>query len=468
MKKIILPILLILFLIPPKVYSQGHEINITVVGAADSTLFFAYNYGDKKFVRDTLVADQNGTIVVKGDENLPGGVYLVVLPDFKYFEFLVSDDQKFSIQTDYNKLLESLEFTGSKENSAFLEYQQFTMKINQSNQVLREEQKINLTNLDSLFIIQDQLDQNTLLVETYLADLIAKYEGTFLGDLLNAMAPIDDPEIVVPDDVENPDSVRMIRSYGYFRDHYFDRVNFANSDLIRTPILMNKLNQYFNRMLVQTPDSIIPQVEMVVKKAKVNSDMYQYVLVYTLNNYLESKIMGLDEVFVLIADKYYLSGEAPWVDSTYMARLNDRVMKVRPNLIGRKAQDLKMETLSGEWISLHQVDRKFIVVYFWEPNCGFCKEATPKLYEIYQKYQNKGMEVLAVYTQQDKEEWENYINETGYDWINAWDPDQQTYFRYYYDVYTTPTLYVLDRNKTIVAKRIDMESLEQMMDQLLN
>lgn len=468
MKKFILPFLLVLFLIPPKVYSQGHEINITVVGAADSTLFFAYNYGDKKFVRDTLVADQNGTIVVKGDENLPGGVYLVVLPDFKYFEFLVSDDQKFSIQTDYNKLLESLEFTGSKENSAFLEYQQFTMKINQSNQVLREEQKINLTNLDSLFIIQDQLDQNTLLVETYLADLIAKYEGTFLGDLLNAMAPIDDPEIVVPDDVENPDSVRMIRSYGYFRDHYFDRVNFANSDLIRTPILMNKLNQYFNRMLVQTPDSIIPQVEMVVKKAKVNSDMYQYVLVYTLNNYLESKIMGLDEVFVLIADKYYLSGEAPWVDSTYMARLNDRVMKVRPNLIGRKAQDLKMETLSGEWISLHQVDRKFIVVYFWEPNCGFCKEATPKLYEIYQKYQNKGMEVLAVYTQQDKEEWENYINETGYDWINAWDPDQQTYFRYYYDVYTTPTLYVLDRNKTIVAKRIDMESLEQMMDQLLN
>ncbi len=468
MKKFILPILLVLFSIPPQVYSQGHEINITIVGAADSTLFFAYNYGDKKFVRDTLVADQNGTIVVKGDESLPGGVYLVVLPDFKYFEFLVSDDQKFSIQTDYNKLLESLEFTGSKENSAFLEYQQFTMKINQSNQVLKEKQKNNLTNLDSLFIIQDQLDQNTLKVETYLTELITKYEGTFLGDLLNAMAPIDDPEIVVPDDVENPDSVRMIRSYGYFRDHYFDKVNFENSDLIRTPILMNKLNQYFNRMLVQTPDSIIPQVEMVVKKAKVNADMYQYVLVYTLNNYLESKIMGLDEVFVLIADKYYLSGEAPWVDSTYMARLNDRVMKVRPNLIGRKAQDLKMETLSGEWISLHQVDRKFIIVYFWEPNCGFCKEATPKLYEIYQKYQNKGMEVLAVYTQQDKEEWENYINETGYDWINAWDPDQQTYFRYYYDVYTTPTLYVLDRNKTIVAKRIDMESLEQMMDQLLN
>ncbi|MDX2444900.1 MAG: redoxin domain-containing protein [Bacteroidales bacterium] len=468
MKKFILPILLVLFSIPPQVYSQGHEINITIVGAADSTLFFAYNYGDKKFVRDTLVADQNGTIVVKGDESLPGGVYLVVLPDFKYFEFLVSDDQKFSIQTDYNKLLESLEFTGSKENSAFLEYQQFTMKINQSNQVLKEKQKNNLTNLDSLFIIQDQLDQNTLKVETYLTELTAKYEGTFLGDLLNSMAPIDDPEIIVPDDVENPDSVRMIRSYGYFRDHYFDRVNFANSDLIRTPILMNKLNQYFNRMLVQTPDSIIPQVEMVVKKAKVNADMYQYVLVYTLNNYLESKIMGLDEVFVLIADKYYLSGEAPWVDSTYMARLNDRVMKVRPNLIGRKAQDLKMETLSGEWISLHQVDRKFIVVYFWEPNCGFCKEATPKLYEIYQKYQNKGMEVLAVYTQQDKEEWENYINETGYDWINAWDPDQQTYFRYYYDVYTTPTLYVLDRNKTIVAKRIDMESLEQMMNQLLN
>lgn len=468
MKKYILLILIIIFSIPSKSYSQGHKIDITVTGTADSTIYFAYYYGDKKFVYDTLKADKNGTIVVQGEEKLPGGVYLVVLPDYRYFEMLISDDQEFSVNTKIGDLLPSLSFSGSEENSAFIEYQRLSIKINENNKVLKSQQKAYLTNLDSLFMIQDQLDENNKIIELYLNNLTTKYKGTFLGDLLNAMAPPDEPEIVLPEGTPNPDSVRIMLNYGHLRDHYFDKINFANSNLIRTPILLNKMNQYFNRLLVQTPDSIIPQVDMVVKKATVNSDMYQFVVVYALNNYLESKIMGLDEVFVHIADEYYIKGEAPWADSTFMARLTDRVIKIKPNLIGRKAQDLKMETNSGEWISLHQVDRKFIVIYFWEPNCGFCKETTPKLYEIYQKYRDKGMEVMAVYTQQDKEEWDKYINETGYDWINAWDPNQQTYFRYYYDVHSTPTLYLLDRDKTIIAKRIDMVSLDQMMENLLN
>ena len=457
-----------IFSLSVKSFSQGHKIDITVSGTADSTIYFAYYYGDKKFVYDTLKADKNGTIFVQGDDKLPGGVYLVVLPDYRYFEMLLSDDQEFSVKTKIGDLLPSLSFTGSEENSAFLEYQRLSIKINENNKALKAQQKANLTNLDSLFIIQDQLDENTKIIENYLNNLTTKYKGKFLGDLLNAMAPPDDPEIVLPEGTQNPDSVRIMINYGHLRDHYFDRVNFSNSNLIRTPILKNKLNQYFNRLLVQSPDSIMPQIDRVVKKAKVNSDMYQFVVVYALNNYLDNKIMGLDEVFVHIAEEYYIKDEAPWADSTFMVRLTDRVMKIKPNLIGRKAQDLKMETISGEWISLHQVDRKFIVIYFWEPNCGFCKEATPKLYEIYQKYRDKGMEVVAVYTQQDKEEWDKYINETGYDWINAWDPNQQTYFRFYYDVHSTPTLYLLDRDKTIIAKRIDMDSLDQMMGNLLN
>ena len=467
MKKYFLPILIVLVSLSIQGHSQGHKIDITVKGIADSTVYFAYYYGDRKFVHDTLIADQNGTVIIQGKEKLPGGVYLVVLPGFRYFEVLIGDDQEFAVKAGSDNFIETLEFTGSEENSAFLEYQRFNIEINKSNQKLKELQKKNIANLDSIFIIQDQLDENNRKIETYQSELNKKFAGTFLGDLLNTMSPPNEPEIIIPDDIQNKDSVRMIKTYAYLRDHYFDKVNFANSNLIRTPVLFNKLDHYFNRILVQTPDSIMPQVDMVVEESKANTDMYQYVLIYTLNNFLESKIMGLDEVFVHIADEYYLSGEAPWADSTYMARLTDRVMKIRPNLIGRKGQDLKMETLTGEWITLHQVDRKYTVLYFWEINCGFCKEATPRLFDIYQKYRSKGLEVLAIYTQTNKEEWEDYINEKGYDWINAWDPNQQTYFRFYYDVHSTPTLYLLDRNKTIVAKRIDMESLDQMMGQLL-
>ena len=72
---------MVIFSLSAKSFSQGHKIDITVSGTADSTIYFAYYYGDKKFVYDTLKADKNGTIFVHGDDKLPGGVYLVVLPD---------------------------------------------------------------------------------------------------------------------------------------------------------------------------------------------------------------------------------------------------------------------------------------------------------------------------------------------------------------------------------------------------
>jgi len=282
------------------------------------------------------------------------------------------------------------------------------------------------------------------------------------------MIPPDVPEFSLPETIENKDSVKMIRTYLFLRDHFFDNIDFSDSRLIRTPVLQNKLDQYFNHILLQVPDSIMPQIDILTEKAKVNKEMYQYVVIFCLNNFLESKIMGMDEVFVRVADKYYLKGEAPWADSTYLATLSDRVNKIRPNLIGKKAQDLKMETITGEWVDLYEINAKYIVLYFWEPNCGFCKKATPKMYELYQKYKDKGLEVFAVDTQDNREEWEKYLNEKGYDWINAWDPKQTTYFKYFYDIYSTPTIYLLDQNKTIIAKRIDVEVVGKILDRLIN
>jgi len=61
----------------------------------------------------------------------------------------------------------------------------------------------------------------------------------------------------------------------------------------------------------------------------------------------------------------------------------------------------------------------------------------------------------------------NFINEKVYNCINAWDPKNATYFRLFYDIYSTPTVYLLDENKRIIAKRISVEALGKMLDGLL-
>ena len=448
-------------------FSQGYKIEIKVDGMADSTIYLAYHYGNKKFMYDTIIMDHQGKVIVEGEDPLPGGVYLVVMPQMNYFEMLIGENQEFSVETKTGNFLETLKFTGSPENTAFLEYQKFMVDINKKNSELRELLIKYVMKPDSLFIIQDQLDENQKKIEDYLTNLNKNFPGSFMSDLLNAMAQPEIPAFEIPDDVVNRDSVRMVRTYSYLRDHYFDKVNFANEKLIRTPVLQSKLNMYFNRVLVQIPDSITPQIDKIINLASINDEMYQYVVIFALNNFLESKVMGMDAVFVNVAEKYYLSGKTPWVDSTYISKLNERVVRIRPTLIGRKAADLKMETITGEWVSLHQTDAKFTVLYFWEPNCGFCKEAMPKLYELYEKYRDRGVKIFAIDTQDDKKAWEDYVNEHGYDWINAWDPKQESYFRFFYDINSTPVIYLLDENKTIIAKRIDVESLDQMLWQLL-
>jgi thiol-disulfide isomerase/thioredoxin len=175
--------------------------------------------------------------------------------------------------------------------------------------------------------------------------------------------------------------------------------------------------------------------------------------------------MGMDKVFVHIAEKYYLSGEADWIGQESLTKLRERVNKIKPNIIGKKAPSLKLPTINNEFASLQDIDSKYTILYFWEPGCGHCKTVTPKLWEIYKKYNRDQLEIFAVYTQVNREKWMEYINDKGFDWVNTWDPQHTSNFRQKYDIYSTPTIYLINKDKEIIAKRIDYKSLEKMLEQ---
>jgi thiol-disulfide isomerase/thioredoxin len=118
-----------------------------------------------------------------------------------------------------------------------------------------------------------------------------------------------------------------------------------------------------------------------------------------------------------------------------------------------------MNTFNGIMVSLYDIKKDFVVLYFWEPNCGHCQEATPKLKAWYDKAKNEGVEVFAVCTQPDKAKWEKYIQDNKLDWINGWDPQRSTNYDYYYNVTSTPGIYILDKNKKIIAKKLPVEAI---------
>jgi len=188
------------------------------------------------------------------------------------------------------------------------------------------------------------------------------------------------------------------------------------------------------------------------------------VAVSLMNRYATSEIMGQDAVVVHLADKIYLSGNAPWASQEYLADLRKRVERLRPNLIGMKAPELLMSSFAGQYVSLYDVRADFTIIYFWEPDCGHCKEATPMLKDYFEKNRSSGIEVFAVCTQQDHDKWEKYIVDHSLSWINGWDPQRLSRFDYLYNVEATPLIYILDRDKKIIAKRLAVEDIPSFIE----
>lgn len=443
---------------------SNYEISLTISGLSDSTVYLAYHFGDKQYVRDTLKLDSRGHGVFAGKESLPQGIYMVVLPGRNYFEMLISDDQQFSVTCSYSDYFKTLKFSGSDENSNFIEYQKKWVLMQQQASAIGRRIQNNKQNSDSLKLLTDKqkLQEKNMII--YLQKVLNENRGTLLASLVKSMVPLEVPEFTVPAGTHNPDSVRWLLRYNYNKDHFFDNIDFTDERLLRTPILQARLNVFFTNVVIQSSDSINREIDKLIAKCQGNSKVFQFVAVFLFNHFRESETMGHDAVVVKLADDIYLSGKADWVSKEFKDDLRKQVELLRHNLIGMKAENLVMDSYKGIFVSLYDVEKEFTIIYFWEPNCGHCKEATPKLKAYYEKAKNEGIEVFAVCTTSDKPAWTKYIEENGLTWINGWDPDRSSHFDYFYNVQTTPMVYILDRNKKIIAKKLAVEDIQSFIE----
>lgn len=461
-------ILILLFsLLPVWIFSQlkqGYEINLAISGLRDSSVYLAYHLGDKQYINDTVKLDNSGRAVLKGQQQLPQGIYMIVLPGRNYFEMLISTDQIFSVSCSYTDYFNTLKFDGSDENTAFISYQKKWGKLQEQMAALSKRSQNNKDNKDSLNVINEAQVAQEKVMKDYINSVIAENKGNMLGTLVRAILPPEIPEFQIPNGTKNPDSLRWVMNYNYNKDHFFDNISFSDERLIRTPILHAKLNTFFSNVVIQSPDSINKEIDKIIAKSRDNYKVFQFVSVFLFNHFRTSEIMGHDAVMVKLADDIYLSGKADWVTKEFKDDLRKQIELIRPNLIGKKAQNLVMDSYKGIFVSLYDVEKEFTILYFWEPDCGHCKEATPKLKAYYEKAKNENIEVFAICTTAEKEKWSKYIEENQLTWINGWDPQRSSHFDYYYNVQSTPMVYILDKNKKIIAKKLSVENIGSFID----
>jgi hypothetical protein len=455
--------LLLVFIFPFCAFAQkGHDLKFKVEGLKDTVAYLGYHYGDKQYVSDTVRVDSKGNFSFKGDEPLDGGIYLVVMPSKSYFEIIVSE-QKFSIETTLDNPVENMKISGSYENKVFNDYQKFLAAKQKEIAPLKARYDAVKANEDSANVIREQMKKVDKEVKDYRLKILKEHSKSFTAQLIRCMMEPEAPE--PPKDAKG--NIDSTFQFYYIKSHWLDSVDFSDARLLRTPLLNQKIKQYTENMTLQTPDSIIPVVDTIIERSKKNKEVFKYAVVTLTNHYETSKIMGHDAVFIHLAEKYYVTDEAFWADSALKAKLWDRINKIKPNLLGLTAHNLVMKDTSDAYVALHSLKAKYTILCFWDPTCSHCKIEIPKLIALYDSVKTDSVAAYAVCIESDPALWKDYIKEHKLDWINVHDPYEQSNFRRYYDIYSTPVIYLLDENKKIVAKRLSTETLSELLRRFL-
>lgn len=448
------------------VKQQPLDMKVHVAGLKSGQCLLGYHYGDKNAIVDTAQIDANGNMEFRADTALPGGIYFVILPSKKYFEVILTDVQKFSVETDTIDFIRSMKITGSNENKYFYEYLNYLTDQQKKVEPIQNQLK-HTKNKDSIAMLQKKSAAIDSTVKAYKrAYYKTKHPETFMAEVLKAM---DEPDQVPYSRFPKKANGTIDSSYNYwnFRNHYWDGMDFTDDRLIRTPMYANKMKFFMERLTPPHPDSIMAAADWLIEKTRPSKELFKYTVANLTVNYETSKVMGYDAIFVHLVDTYYKTNQVWWISEDQKTKIINRANQLSFTLLGKTAVNIMMKDTSGKIQILNEVKAQYTIIVFWEPTCSHCKKEIPLLKAYYDSLRAAGVsiEVYAIRSDLDSVNWIKFIRDNHLTWINvaSKDPQELATAKYYYDVYSTPTLYVTDDKKTIIAKRLDIDGLRNVL-----
>jgi thiol-disulfide isomerase/thioredoxin len=451
---------------------SGYEIKVTFKPFKKQYIYLGHYFGKTYPIIDSALLNDKSEAVFKGNKKLQGGIYLVGYPNKAgFFEILIDKQQQFSVIADTATIKKGIQFVNSPDNVLFNNYQQHMTAKGKEITAAQQQLKAATTKADSTRLI-NQLEKSDKAIAGYRSELIKKNPDNILSALLITM---QEPELTgrLKEPKTKTDS---LDSYNFYKNHYWDGVNFWDGRLAYTTFFDDKIDKYFAQLVLPNPDSIIKEINWMLGPAGINDEMTRFLLIKFVNRYLNQKYMWEDAIFVHLFEKYFAQKEYSWLTPQGRKTITDRAYSLMANIMGTPAADIELPDSSGQIKPLYNDTAAYTIVAFWDPSCGHCKEVLPKLDSFYRaKWKAAGLKIYAVSKETDgsKKDWTNFINEQHLtDWTHVYyskaddkariDASIPGYSQLY-DVLTFPTLYLLDKDKRIIAKKLTYQQIDEVL-----
>ncbi len=149
-------------------------------------------------------------------------------------------------------------------------------------------------------------------------------------------------------------------------------------------------------------------------------------------------------------------------------KIAERIKNLSAVAVGQVAPDFTLNTPDGKPLSMHSIKGKVKIIDFWASWCCPCRGENPNVVKIYKEYHPKGLEILGVSLDNNKEAWLKAIEEDKLTWkhvsdLKGWANEAAQL----YAVNGIPHMVVLDENNVIVAKNLRGDALKAKIAEML-
>jgi thiol-disulfide isomerase/thioredoxin len=355
------------------------------------------------------------------------------------------EDISFIFNPDYPK--QSIAFLDSSENKLYSDYITDITKVQQK---LDSIQIAVLQNPDS--DLKEDYQNELKKVDSVQTNYRNLTQDKYIAPFVKASARSNPKEILsTPNDyLDN------------IKNTYFNRLDFTDKTLINSSFLTNRILDYlfyinYSEDQIQQQKLYKTSIETIL--SKINSIIYKRdIIEFLIEQFEESKNLEIiDYMFESHYNKLPINIQHTNFKEEKQVLFAAEVGRIAPNFSWQeKGKTLQLSTLN---------DAENYVLVFWSTGCSHCLREIPELYSFMKTKPN--MKVIAFALEKDAFVWETYINSNLNGWHNALGLNKwQNETARTYNINATPTYFVLDKNKKIIAKPNEFEDVKEFLGRM--
>ncbi len=417
----------LVFSLPMLVWSQ-HSVSGVFSPAKDYKIAILYKVTPTQLVYENHSAvDSLGQFHLTIKDQAEKGMYKVVyaMPQEEYnFDVIYNnEDVVVNFQTDKGST-----FITSEENKLWQSYNKSMRLVNES--------------LKNFFNSKNQSESNFLKLIKVLKQTQTEYEKAASNKLVSNFIVAKRPYF--PTTYKN--EATFIKEK---KTHYFDHLDFKNIQLLNSSVLVEASFDYVYTFVDanNVNASIKENIDTLVAQIGAQNGFKNLILELLWRQFSSTK----EDIANYIANQYLLEIAKVTSNDALLAELN----VLQQTSIGTKATNFDFDNTS-----LYQLESSdYYIVAFWSSTCGHCLNEMPILQDFVKQQPKNKIEVIAIGLESEPEFWTQKIKEfktfTHVYGEGKWDNTIGDA----YNVKATPTFFILNKSKEIVAKPYDVAAL---------